>query len=278
MDLSADSRAQTQHPDIGAIIGIGSGKGGVGKSTVSLNVALALAESGARVGLLDADLYGPNIPLMVGLVRERWGTDWTLAQRGNRKKVPVIERHGLRIMSAGFLLGDDQPLVDSSLARLIAAQFMWHTEWGTLNYLVVDLPPGTGGVQQVLLGAARFAGAVLVVTPQDVAHQDAKKALQMYRKLNVPVLGGVENMSSFTCPDCGREMNLFSRVPEPRSLWAAGVEKLGDVPFDVTISEAGDTGRPILLSHPRSAQSHSIRTIASALVTRLGGQEHLQET
>ncbi len=259
----------TQHPTIGAIIAVGSGKGGVGKSTVSLNLALALAEGGAQVGLLDADLYGPNIPLMVGLVREQWGSDWALAWKGAKRKVPVIERFGLRIMSAGFLLGDDQPLVDSSVARLIATQFLWHTDWGELDYLIVDLPPGTGGVQQVLLGSARFAGAVLVVTPQHVAHQDAKKALQMYRRVGVRVLGGVENMSSFRCPDCGRLLDLFARVPEPRSLWAAGVDRLGDIPLDPAISEAGDTGRPLLASKPDSVQAHAFRRIATELRRRM---------
>lgn len=248
---------------------VGSGKGGVGKSTVSLNLALALAEGGARVGLLDADIYGPNIPLMVGLVREQWGGDWTLARRTADRKVPVVERYGLRIMSAGFLLGDNQPLADSSLVRLLAAQFMWHTDWGELDHLVVDLPPGTGGVQQTLVGAAPFAAAVLVVTPQDVAHQDAKKALQMYRTAGVPIVAGVENMSGFACPDCGRRIDLFSRVPEGRSLWAAGVEKLGDVPLGIAVSEAGDTGRPLLVSQPDSVQAAAFRGIAAELTRRL---------
>lgn len=258
-----------QHPTIRAIIAVGSGKGGVGKSTVSLNLALAFAEAGDRVGLLDADLYGPNIPLMVGLVREQWGRGWTLASGTTKHTLPVVERFGLRIMSAGFVLGDDQPLADSSLARLIAAQFLWHTDWGELDYLIVDLPPGTGGVQQALLASARFAGAVLVVTPQHVAHQDAKKALQMYRRAGVRILGGVENMSSLTCPDCGRSLDLFARVPEPRSLWAAGVDRLGDIPLDPAISEAGDTGRPLLVSKPDSAQAHAFRRIATELRRRL---------
>jgi ATP-binding protein involved in chromosome partitioning len=248
---------------------VGSGKGGVGKSTVSLNLALALAESGARVGLLDADLYGPNIPLMVGLVREQWGRNWTLARRVNQPVSP-IERYGLRVMSAGFLLGEDQPLADSALARLIVSQLLWHTDWGELDYLIVDLPPGTGGVQQTLVGAAPFAAAVLVVTPQDVAHQDAKKALQLYRAANVPIVVGVENMSGFVCPDCGQRVDLFSRVPEARSVWAAGVEKLGEIPLGSEVSAAGDTGRPLLVSHPRSPQAAAFRRIAAELIRRLG--------
>jgi ATP-binding protein involved in chromosome partitioning len=256
------------HPAARFLVAVGSGKGGVGKSTMSLNLALALAESGARVGLLDADLYGPNIPLMVGLVREQWGRDWTLARRVNRK-VPVIERYGLRVMSAGFLLGEDQPLADSNLARLLVSQLLWHTDWGELDYLVVDLPPGTGGVQQTLVGAAPFSAAVLVVTPQDVAHQDAKKALRMYRAAKVPLVVGVENMSGFACPDCGRRIDLFSRVPEARSLWAAGVETLGAIPLGPEVSEAGDRGRPLLVSHPGSPPAAAFRRIASELATRL---------
>jgi ATP-binding protein involved in chromosome partitioning len=139
-----------------------------------------------------------------------------------------------------------------------------------LDYLIVDLPPGTGGVQQTLVGAAPFAAAVLVVTPQDVAHQDAKKALQLYRAANVPIVVGVENMSGFVCPDCGRRVDLFSRVPEARSVWAAGVEKLGEIPLGSEVSAAGDTGRPLLVSHPRSPQAAAFRRIAAELIRRLG--------
>jgi ATP-binding protein involved in chromosome partitioning len=269
------------------VLAVGSGKGGVGKSTVSLNLALALAARGRSVGLLDADIYGPNIPLMVGLVREKWsgaplppsapaaervframgGGDWTLAQAGRAAgaRIPPIERFGLKIMSAGFIVGEDQPLADSGLLRLLAAQFMWQVDWGDLDYLLVDLPPGTGDAQQIFARAARFAGAVLVVTPQDVAHLDAKKAVQMYRREGVPILGGVENMSGFICPDCGARHDLFARVPEARSLWAMGVPKLGDIPLDPTISRAGDTGRPFFISHPDSPQTAAFRGIAERL-------------
>jgi ATP-binding protein involved in chromosome partitioning len=258
-----------EHPSARFIVAVGSGKGGVGKSTISLNLALALAERGLAVGLLDADLYGPNIPLMVGLVREKWGENWTLARRGMRK-IPTVERFGLKIMSAGFILGEDQPLADSSLIRLLAQQFMWLVDWGELDYLIVDLPPGTADAQQVFARALPLAGAVLVVTPQDVAHLDAKRAVQMYRKAGIPILGGVENMSWLRCPDCGKRIDLFPRVREARSIWAMGVEKLGEVPFDPMIAESSDTGRPLLVAHPESPEAAAIREIATALIGRLG--------
>lgn len=251
------------------VVAVGSGKGGVGKSTVSLNLALALSQRGRNVGILDADLYGPNIPLMVGLVREKWGGDWTLAQRDSKAKIPPVERFGLQIMSAGFLVGEDQPLADASLIRLLAAQFMWQVGWHDLDDLIVDLPPGTADAQQVFLNAVPFAGAVLVVTPQDVAHLDAKKAIQMYRRAKVPILGGVENMSGFICPDCGNRHDLFPRVPEGRSIWAMGIDKLGEIPLDPLVSQAGDTGRPLLITHPESPQAAAFRELAEKLVRRL---------
>jgi ATP-binding protein involved in chromosome partitioning len=253
------------------IVAVGSGKGGVGKSTVSLNLALALAESGRAVGILDADLYGPNIPLMVGLVREKWGQDWTLARfgPGARTKIPPVERFGLKIMSAGFLVGEDQPLADAALIRLLANQFMWQVDWGSLDYLIVDLPPGTADAQQVFVRAVSFAGAILIVTPQDVAHLDAKKAVQMYRRERVPILGAVENMSGFICPDCGNRIDLFSRVTDARSIWAMGIDRLGDVPLDPAVSQAGDTGRPLLVSHPESPQSEAFRQLAARLRRKL---------
>jgi ATP-binding protein involved in chromosome partitioning len=253
-----------------SVIAIGSGKGGVGKSTVALNVALALRERGARVGLLDADLYGPSIPLMVGLIKEQWAQYWTLARGEGARKIPTFERFGLRIMSAGFIVGEEQPLADANLVSGMVRQLMFETDWGDLDHLVVDFPPGTGGVQQTLIGAVRYGGAVLVVTPQDVAHLDARKATTMYRAAGVPILGGVENMSAFTCPGCGREIRLFSRVAEARSLWAMGVDRLGAVPLDADVSEAGDTGQPLLVSRPDSPGSAAFRSIAAELLRKLG--------
>ena len=258
------------------IVAVGSGKGGVGKSTVSLNLALGLAERGARVGLLDADVYGPNIPLMVGLVRQSWEQDWTLAcnpQLGELRLAPV-ERHGLKLMSAGFIIGEDQPLVwEANLVRLLARQLLRQVQWGSLDYLIVDLPPGTADIQQVLAQEIPFFGAILVVTPQDVAHLDAKKAVQMYRRFHLPVLGGVENMSGFRCPHCGERIDIFPRVPDARSIWAMGVEKLGAIPLDPAVSAAGDRGKPLLLAQPRSPQAQAFRAVAALLAERLDGTQ-----
>lgn len=255
-----------------AIVAVGSGKGGVGKSTVSLNLALALAAGGAAVGLLDADVYGPNIPLMVGLVRTDWEQSWTLARNpalGELRLEPV-RRFGLALMSAGFIIGEDQPLVwEAPLVRLLARQLLRNVAWGALDYLIVDLPPGTADVQQALAEEIPFSGALLVVTPQDVAHLDAKKAVQMYRRFGVPILGGVENMSGFLCPHCGEPADIFPRVPAARSIWAMGVEQLGAVPLDPAVSRAGDRGKPLLITHPDSPQAAAFRAAAQRLAARL---------
>ncbi|HEY8745834.1 MAG TPA: P-loop NTPase [Chloroflexota bacterium] len=254
------------------IIAVGSGKGGVGKSTVSLNLALALAERGTAVGILDADVYGPNIPLMVGLVRTEWQESWTVWRNpalGGIHLAPV-ERYGLKLMSTGFIVGEDQPLLwEAGMVRLLARHLLHDVEWGNLDYLVVDLPPGTADVQQALAAEIPFSGAVLVVTPQDVAHLDAKKAVQMYRRLQVPILGGVENMSGFLCPHCAQPIDVFPRVPRSRSIWMMGVEQLGQIPLDPALSLGGDRGRPLLLSQPDSAQAGAFRAVTGRLVERL---------
>ncbi len=247
------------------VIAVGSGKGGVGKSTVSLNLALALAEGGSAVGLLDADFHGPNIPLMVGLKREKWTVNWTMASRrpADQQPIPPIERFGLKIMSAGFILGEDQPLtLDAGTMRFLIQQLVRQVDWGDLAYMVVDLPPGTADTQQMLLKSLSLAGAVLVVTPQDVAHLDARKAITMFARAGVPLLGAVENMSGFLCPHCGEPIDIFSRVPAERAIWAQGVRRLGMVPLDPAVSGAGDTGRPIVVDQPQSRQAEAFRSIA----------------
>ena len=256
------------------VIGVGSGKGGVGKSTVSLNLALALAADGARVGLLDADLYGPDIPLMVGLTRSVWGEEWTMARRAPNRGAALrepIERHGLAIMSAGFLIAEDQPLVlEAGAMRFLMTQMVWEVDWGQPDYLIIDLPPGTADIQQLLLKEVPFAGALLVVNPQDVAHLDGKKAVQQYRRANVPLLGAVENMSGFLCPHCGVESPLFAPVSEARSIWSMGVDRLGTTPVDPLISQMGDGGLPLLLARPASVATTAFRDIARQVRERLG--------
>jgi ATP-binding protein involved in chromosome partitioning len=235
-----------------------------------LNLALALAERGAPVGLLDADLYGPNIPRMVGLTRTEWSGDWTVARRGKQASMTPIERYGINIMSAGFLLGEDQPMVlDALTMHMLLTQLLRHVAWGHLEYLLVDLPPGTADLQQHMLRDFVLSGAILVVTPQEVAHLDGKKALQHYRRAGIPILGGIENMSSFLCPHCGEPTDLFARVAPSRSIWEMGVEKLGAIPWDVSICRAGDTGRPLMIAEPEGLQAASFRQMAEHLAERL---------
>ncbi|HKO24577.1 MAG TPA: P-loop NTPase [Chloroflexota bacterium] len=258
-------------------VAVGSGKGGVGKSTITVNLALALVEGGAAVGVLDADVYGPNIPLMVGLTRKEWTGDWTLARNpalGKLPLLPPIERYGLKIMSAGFILAEDQPmLLSARTVRLLMRQLMQQVDWGTLDYLIIDLPPGTGDIQQNLLQELALSGAVLVVTPQDVAHLDAKKALQQYRQAEVPLLGAVENMSGFRCPHCAQPVEIFARVPDARAIWAVGVEKLGVEPLDPAMSQAGDRGCPVLLAQTDSPQALAFRRVAQRVVEKLHAPE-----
>lgn len=246
-------------------IAIASGKGGVGKSTVSLNLALALAEAGQAVGLLDADFYGPDIPRMIGLARHheaRYLDLWT----AGAAQVEPLERFGIRFMSAGFLVAENQSLsLQSGLVELLIVRLTRGVDWGDLDHLVVDLPPGTADLQQQLMQRVSLSGAVLVVTPQDVAHLDAKKVLDHCRRFNVPVLGAVENMAGMTCPDCGSTHDVFPRVSRERSIWAEGVEQLGSIPLDPEVARSGDEGRPLLLSHPSSPQAEAFRALARRL-------------
>ena len=229
------------------VVAVGSGKGGVGKSTVSLNLALALVRQGRRVGLLDADLYGPNIPLMVGLTRDRWTESWTLARPGRQRRLAPVEQHGLKIVSAGFILGEDQPLgVEGMTARMLVRQLVHDVAWGDLDVLVVDLPPGTADIQQMLIRTVAVTGALVVATPQYVAHVDARKAVRMYQRQGVPVLGWIENMGPMRCPHCGEPVEVFPEAPEGRSLAALGVERLGTIPFDPALGRAGDSGRVLV--------------------------------
>jgi ATP-binding protein involved in chromosome partitioning len=214
------------------VVAVGSGKGGVGKSTVSLHVAAALARRGQGVGLLDADLYGPDIPLMVNLTRQERAQQWELWRRDGIRHEPVA-RHGIKIMSVGFLLGERQALAMPALLLTAALkQLIEQVEWGPLDILLIDLPPGTADLQQQLLGVVVLDGAVVVVGPQDVAHLDAQKFVDFLHAAGVPTLGGIENMSGLLCPHCGGEVEVFPPVAEARSIWAQNVPKLGRIPLD----------------------------------------------
>lgn len=231
-------------PPARAVVAVASGKGGVGKSTIALNLAVALAERGAAVGLLDADFYGPDIPVMANLTRTRPARRWSLWEARGIRLEPV-ERFGVKLMSVGFLLAEDQVFPGAAgTLGWVARQLLADVAWGDLDYLFVDFPPGTGDLQQDVVAATAFAGAIVVVTPQDVAHLDAKKLLVMLREAGVPVLGGIENMSGFPCPHCGERIDVFPAAPTARTIWADGVPLLGTLPLDPALAEAGEHGRP----------------------------------
>jgi ATP-binding protein involved in chromosome partitioning len=225
-----------------SVLAVGSGKGGVGKSTVTLQVALACARRGLRVGILDADLYGPDIPLMVGISRQEQARHWHLWRRSGISLEP-IERHGLRLMSVGFLLAETQALAMAApLLTAALRQLVLEVEWGELDVLLVDLPPGTADLQQQLVNVVSLDGAVVVVGPQDVAHLDARKFVTFLRDARVPMLGGIENMSGLVCPHCHEAIEVFPPVAEERAVWADGVAMLGRVPMDPRL--ASDPAEP----------------------------------
>jgi ATP-binding protein involved in chromosome partitioning len=221
------------------VVAVGSGKGGVGKSTVSLHLGLALARKGLTVGLLDADLYGPDIPLMVNLTRRERARQWDLWRQTGIRHEPV-ERHGLRIMSVGFLLGERQALtMGAPLLTAALKQLVENVDWGTLDFLLIDLPPGTADLQQQLFDVVTVDGAIVVVGPQDVAHLDARKFLDFLRDASVPALGGIENMSALVCPHCGELIEVFAPVSQERSIWSDGTAMLGRIPLDPALGRAG---------------------------------------
>jgi len=228
-----------------SVLAVGSGKGGVGKSTVTLQLALACARRGLRVGVLDADLYGPDIPLMVGISRQEQARQWHLWRRGGTSLEP-IERHGLALMSVGFLLAENQALTMAApLLTAALRQLVLEVEWGELDLLLVDLPPGTADLQQQLVDVVRLDGAVVVVGPQDVAHLDARKFVVFLRDAGVPVLGGIENMSGLVCPHCGEMIEVFAPAAEERAVWAEGVPLLGRVPLDPRLGAEPAEPQPV---------------------------------
>jgi ATP-binding protein involved in chromosome partitioning len=255
------------------VLAVGGGKGGVGKSTVSLNLALALAEDGSRIGLLDADFHGPDIPLMVGLTRKAPLRVWSLSRTPELGATTLepVDRFGIKIMSVGFLLADQQHLYSwGPLLEYVAYQMLFQVNWGELDFLVIDLPPGAAEAQQQLLRQLHLAGAVIVVGPQDVTHLDSKRMVRLLREIDVPVLGGVENMSSALCPECGKEFSLFPKVRHARTIWAMGVEELGRIPIYQEVAAGGDRGEPVVVATPHSPQAAAFRRIADQVVARLG--------
>jgi ATP-binding protein involved in chromosome partitioning len=243
------------------IIAVGSGKGGVGKSTVTVNLAVALARAGARVGLLDADIYGPNIPLMMGITGQPHAID---------QRIQPLENFGVKVMSMGFLASQDTPLIwRGPMLHNVIQQFVRQVDWGDLDYLLVDLPPGTGDVQLSLTQTVPLMGAVVVTTPQDVALQDARKAIMMFRQVRVEILGIVENMSYFECPGCRTRTPIFNHGGGEATARKFEVPFLGEVPLYLGIREGGDTGRPIVLGESGSPAGIAFAQIAANVAAQV---------
>lgn len=251
-------------PHVRNIIAIASGKGGVGKSTVSVNLAVAMAMEGARVGLVDLDIYGPSIPIMMGVQGQ---------PRAENKKIIPLESHGVELMSLGFLVPEGAPLIwRGPMVMGAVEQLLKDVEWGDLDYLLVDLPPGTGDAQLTLTQKVPLTGAVIVTTPQDVALLDATKGLAMFRKVNVEVLGIIENMSFFLCPGCGERSDIFSHGGGRRTSEREGVPFLGEIPINLKIREGGDGGEPLVVSDPEGPLAGKFRDIARSLAAQVSIQ------
>ena len=246
---------------VNKIIAVGSGKGGVGKTTVSVNLAIALSKLGYKVGLIDADIYGPNVPTMMGASEQ--------PKVGEGNAILPIEAHGLKTISIGYISPGDKPLVmRGPMLHQIIRQFLQQVQWGELDYLVVDLPPGTGDVVLSLVQTVPLTGAVVVSTPSDVALEDARKALEMFAQVNVDVLGIVENMSHFTCPHCHQEIDIFSKGGVERMATKFGVPFLGSIELVSAIRQGGDSGMPVTLAGPKSPQAAEFFAVAEQVVAQ----------
>ncbi len=251
-------------PGVDAIIAVASGKGGVGKSTTAVNLALGLRDLGLKVGILDADIYGPSMPKLLG-IREKPQT-----VGGNRLK--PIERHGMPVMSIGFLIEEETPMIwRGPMVMSALTQMLREVEWGTLDVMVVDMPPGTGDAQLTMAQQVPLKGAVIVSTPQDLALIDARRGIAMFRRVNVPVLGIVENMSMFICPHCGTRSDIFGHGGARHEAERLGVPFLGEVPLDIVIREKSDAGLPVVATAPDSAHAQVYRDIAARVRDSLKG-------
>jgi len=259
---SVSSPPGTLAPAIKNIVPVASGKGGVGKSTVSANLALALARSGARVGLMDADVYGPSIPTILGITAQ--------PEVDEKNRITPVEQHGLKVISMGFFMKPEEAVVwRGPMLHKTVQQFLGGVFWGELDYLLVDLPPGTGDVQLSLCQSIPITGAVIVSTPQDVALNVAQKAIAMFKKLNVPVLGIVENMSYYLCPHCGKRDDIFGSGGARKTAERMQIPFLGEIPLSTPIRATSDAGTPIVLSDPKSAAAQAFVRAAEALAAQV---------
>jgi len=257
-----------QAPDIKHIVAVASGKGGVGKSTVAANLALAFAANGQSVALLDADIYGPSQPRMMGLAGEK-----PTSPDGNT--LEPMQRHGIKLMSIGFLVEEDTPMIWRGPMVISALQqFLRDVHWGECDIMIVDMPPGTGDAQLTMSQQVPLAGAVIVSTPQDIALIDARKGLNMFRKVEVPVLGIIENMSYFLCPSCGHQADIFGHGGARDESTKLDLPFLGEIPLHMDIRETSDGGEPIVVSQPDSVHAESFRSIATQLWSTLEGDEN----
>ncbi len=252
-------------PGVKNTIAVASGKGGVGKSTVAVNLAISLAKDGAKVGIIDADIYGPSIPLMLGLNKKTG-----LHQDPVTKKLAPLESYGIKLISIGFMIDDDNPVIwRGPMASGALKQFMTDVSWGELDYLIYDLPPGTGDIQLTLVQTIPLSGAVIVTTPQEVSLIDAKKGLKMFERVNVPVFGIVENMSYFIAPDTGKKYDIFGSGGGEKLAVELNSKLLGSIPIDPRIREGGDSGKPIVAELPDSENAKVIIEIARNLAAQI---------
>jgi ATP-binding protein involved in chromosome partitioning len=249
-----DARAPI--PGVKNIVAVGAGKGGVGKTTVAVNLAIALAKSGSRVGLIDGDVYGPNVPMMLGVTGAQLMAD-------EQQKIIPPERYGVEVVSMGFLAGDDAAVIwRGPMLHGVIRQFFQEVRWGQLDYLVIDMPPGTGDVALSMSQTVPVAGAIVVTTPQQVSLADSRRAVRMYQKLNIPVLGMIENMSYFVCPNCRHESDIFGRGGGEETAAELHVPFLGRIPIYQPIRVGGDTGQPIVISEPDSSAAQAFVHVA----------------
>jgi ATP-binding protein involved in chromosome partitioning len=257
-------------PGVKNIIAVGAGKGGVGKTTVAVNLAIALAKAGSRVGMIDADIYGPNVPIMLGM-KTQLTTDG--------QKILPAEKYGLQVISMGFMTADDAPIIwRGPMLHGALQQFFREVKWADLDYLVIDMPPGTGDVALTLGQTVPVAGAIVVTTPQKVSLADSRRAVAMYRKLNIPTLGIVENMSYFVCPQCSHESDIFGKRGGEQMAEELGIPFLGSIPIYQPIREGGDSGVPLLISEPGAPAAKAIVEVAAKAAAQVSIAAYRQPT